>query len=393
MGQTHWSGMAYVAQCLMRCLDAESASLWVADAHGELILVSGDGTETQTTVRTPAQEDLPPTAVLAVQGGPDRRDLQQKLDEAAEALSTMAVLQRSRSQMAVVEGILEAVGEQAAVLDAEGTVVRANSDWLAASQEHRAVLERSPIGTHYPSVLKNQKSRSARVAALGVQAVLDGALPSFQSDYDTDVDTGDRSYSLQVDPIPTGGAVVRHVDISFSKHMQRELAHRATHDPLTGLPNRMVMMERLEQALVRADRMGTRMALLFCDVDRFKQINDTLGHAVGDQVLAAVGSRLQKSVRQSDVVARFGGDEFVVLIEEVEDEGSAEALANRLQRAASQPITVNGEELDFHLSIGVALHEGLEDLQGSRVEELLAHADCAMYAAKQAGGGAIRLAA
>ena len=251
-----------------------------------------------------------------------RRDLQRLLGAAAEALSIPRLLDRASRREALVDGVLEAISDQAAVLDGDGVVVQANTAWTQTPGDHRAVVERSPIGSDYPAALRSQQSRSAGIAADGILGVLTGALPNFQSDYDA----GERAYSLQVDPLPTGGAVVRHVDISFRKHLQRQLAHRATHDSLTGLPNRMVMVDRLGQALIRAARTSSGVALLFADVDRFKQINDALGHGVGDQVLAAVGRRLQSAVRQSDLVARFGGDEFVVLLEDIDNDDAAVAF-------------------------------------------------------------------
>ena len=402
MGLLTWSGLPYVTRCLMNRIGSEQCALWVADAHAQLHLVAREGFESlpdnpdpnscATVVRTPADPAVPAVAMLAVEGGPPREQVQELLDEARETLATAAVLEESQARMTMVEGMLEAVGEQAAVIDAEGIVVRANSAWQAAPADHCDVLDRSPVGTDYLAALRAQTSRASRIAAEGIHAILIGALPSFQSDYDTDVDTGDRSYTLHVDPLPTGGAIVRHVDISFRKHLQRELAHRATHDPLTGLPNRMVMMDRLGQALVRASRTGSNVALLFCDVDRFKQINDTKGHAVGDQVLAAVARRLQRNVRQSDVVSRFGGDEFVVLLDGIGEPGNATRKAIQLQEQATQPIVVDGEELDFGLSVGVAVHSGAADPHGAALDALLAQADSAMYSAKQVGGGAIRLA-
>lgn len=288
------------------------------------------------------------------------------------------------------DGVLDALSDQAAVLDRDGVVVRVNRAWADAPASHRAVVDRCDVGTHYPATLEAQGSRPARIAADGIRSVLAGALPGFQSEYDT-VDAGRRSFSLQVDPLPAGGAVVRHIDISFRKHLQRQLAHRATHDPLTGLPNRMVLADRLGQALIRSARTGGGVALLFCDVDRFKQINDSQGHAVGDQVLEAIARRLQNCVRQSDVVARLGGDEFVVLLEDVADEATAQRFARDLQAAATHPIVVEGRPLHFGLSVGIALHPGRAATDGREIAALLADADAAMYAAKLAGRGSVHV--
>ncbi len=261
------------------------------------------------------------------------------------------VIRDSTTPDRLISGVLDAISEQAAVLDPRGVVVRANLAWLQTPTEHRGIVDRSNPGTDHIATLRAQSTRVARIAADGILSVLQGDLPGFQTDYDA----GERAYGMQVDPLPGGGAVVRHVDITFRQHLQRQLAHRATHDPLTGLPNRMVMAERLGQALIRATRTGTPVGVLFCDVDRFKQINDTQGHAVGDQVLAAIGRRLHNAVQQSDLVARFGGDEFVILIEDATD---IEQIARQLQTAATSPIVVDGRPLHFGVSLGIAVHSG-----------------------------------
>lgn len=403
VGVQRWTGLEYVGACLLDRLKADSAILWVADVDRRLWPIAQRGYDqtppSQPThdvlgpatvlARTPASSELAAVAVLAATGVKPET-AQRVLDEARAALRTPALLQDVQARADLIDGVLEAIADQAAVLDADGVVVQTNSAWTKAPASHRRVIERSPVGTLYTDALRSQSSRPAKIAAEGIDEVLKGSLPGFQSDYDTDVDQGDRSYSLQVDPLPAGGAVVRHLDISFRKHLQRQLAHRATHDELTGLPNRMVMNERLGQALLRAHRTGTNIALLFCDVDAFKQINDSLGHAVGDQVLTAIAGRLQAQIEQSDVVARFGGDEFVVLIEHVLDEQQARDLATRLQASASKPILVGGRPLHFSLSIGISVHRGDPHPDEAVINTILADADAAMYLAKRLGRGSIQ---
>jgi len=327
-------------------------------------------------LRFPADQQQAAMAVLAITSDLPADGLQREFEAAARVLALPTE---------VTHNLLEAISDEAAVLDPTGAVLQANRAWLEAPATAAGAVERSAVGVDYPGALTAQKSRSARICAEGLRSVLSGALPSFQSDYDT----GERAYSLQADALPTGGAVVRHIDISFRKHLQRQLAHRATHDSLTGLPNRMVMMDRLGQALIRAARTHSGVALLFCDVDRFKQINDSLGHTVGDQVLVAIARRLQNCARQSDVVARFGGDEFVVLLEDVDSEALAVQFAHDLQSAATVPIVVDGRPLEFGLSVGVAVHTGSLAPESGELSSLLADSDAAMYAAKLAGRGTI----
>ncbi len=404
MGVQRWAGLEYVGERLLDRLNAPTAVLWVADVDRRLWPVAARGLDGEppgqptpdvlgpdtVLVSAPADSERSPVAVVAAVGI-EPAQAQAAVDEALAALRTPAMLQDVRARAALADGVLEAIADQAAVLDPDGVVVQTNTAWTKAPASHRRVIERSPVGTRYTDALRSQSSRPARIAAEGIEEVLKGSLPSFQSDYDTDIDQGDRSYSLQVDPLPAGGAVVRHLDISFRKHLQRQLAHRATHDELTGLPNRMVMNERLGQALLRAFRTDSRVALLFCDVDAFKQINDSLGHGVGDLVLTAIAERLQATVDQSDVVARFGGDEFVVLIEDIADEREAHHFATVLQTAATKPILVAGRPVHFSISVGISVHDGHRHPDESVINAILADADSAMYLAKRMGRGSIQI--
>jgi diguanylate cyclase (GGDEF)-like protein/PAS domain S-box-containing protein len=163
---------------------------------------------------------------------------------------------------------------------------------------------------------------------------------------------------------------------------EERLSHQALHDPLTGLPNRALLLDRLCQALVRAERHGRqRPALLFLDLDRFKVINDSLGHATGDEVLREVARRLAAAVREGDTVSRLGGDEFVVLCDEAGTIDEAERLARRLQEALAPPVVLAEGQVSVTASIGVAL-AGVD--QGS-AEDLVRDADTAMYRAKEQG--------
>jgi diguanylate cyclase (GGDEF)-like protein len=165
---------------------------------------------------------------------------------------------------------------------------------------------------------------------------------------------------------------------------EEELAFLATHDPLTGLPNRTLILDRVEQMLARAGRSQTAMAALFIDLDNFKSINDTLGHAVGDELLCAVAARLQGVVRQVDALGRLGGDEFVVVAEEINLAGGPELVAERLLEALQHPFELGAEDavpirLTVTASIGIAVGER------DSADELLRDADIAMYRAKWDG--------
>ena len=152
-------------------------------------------------------------------------------------------------------------------------------------------------------------------------------------------------------------------------------------DALTGLPNRSMFLERLEQGLSLARREDRRMGLLFLDLDRFKDINDTLGHEGGDQLLKAVGERLRGCVRQSDTVARLGGDEFVIILHSIYGQGQVEPVAKKILDAFTQPFLIGSREVYSSTSIGIALHP----TDGEDVDTLIRHADAAMYNAKAEG--------
>ena len=191
-------------------------------------------------------------------------------------------------------------------------------------------------------------------------------------------------WSLNVFPVRADGEIdgccVIVLDVSDRARLAAELEHRASHDALTGLPNRALLLDRLRLALERSRRGRGGVALLFCDVDGLKPVNDRVGHAGGDHVLRTVGERLAATVRAEDTVGRWGGDEFVVLVERPPGTGEVDALAERLRAAAARPIAIGGEEVAVGISVGAAYAAGYED-----PEELLRRADAAMYERKRAG--------
>ena len=161
--------------------------------------------------------------------------------------------------------------------------------------------------------------------------------------------------------------------------------HQATHDALTGLPNWELLRDRLERGLAAASRSAGEVAMLLIDLDRFKEINDTLGHSYGDRLLCQVGPRLQSVLREGDTVARLGGDEFAVLLPLVDGIGEAERVAERLRESLHRPFDVDGLALDVEASIGIVV----SPWHGTDTEALLRNADIAMYAAKEVKAGAV----
>ena len=187
----------------------------------------------------------------------------------------------------------------------------------------------------------------------------------------------------------TGATVLRGsiMDITERKAAEAKIRQLAHFDPITGLPNRNLLMQLLRHALAKAQRHGTSLAVLFIDLDGFKNVNDTLGHDAGDALLQAFGLRLAEFLRESDAAARFGGDEFIVLLEGVGDEDGLEVVAKRVLASASTPYLLDGQEWLVSASIGIArFPDG-----GTDLDELIKNADSAMYLAKRAGKSNFRI--
>lgn len=184
-----------------------------------------------------------------------------------------------------------------------------------------------------------------------------------------------------------GGLVLNTRDVTDRTKLEEELAHQAFHDSLTGLSNRAVFRDRVDHALGRSVRNQQRVAVLLLDLDGFKTVNDSLGHDIGDELLVAVGARIQASARTSDTVARLGGDEFAVLLEDEVDERRANSTAARLIKELVAPFDVGGRQVFIGASVGISLARG----GSAQTDELIRNADTAMYAAKGAGRGRYEL--
>ena len=177
------------------------------------------------------------------------------------------------------------------------------------------------------------------------------------------------------------GAVIVFHDVSVARAIEVEMSHLAQHDTLTKLPNRTLLQDRLSQAITTAGRNGTRIAILFVDLDGFKHINDSLGHAIGDRLLQSVAKRLLAAVRTSDTVSRIGGDEFVVLLSEVAHAGDAGVKAGKILAALNAPLEIDQHNLRVTASIGVTTYPD----DGQETAMLIKNADLAMYQAKENG--------
>jgi len=194
-----------------------------------------------------------------------------------------------------------------------------------------------------------------------------------------------RSVVIKHQPMPGGGWVATHEDVTEQQRIEARIQHMAHHDALTDLPNRVLLLERLDTALRAADGCAS-LAVLWLDLDRFKEVNDTLGHSVGDSLLNAVGDRLRGCVRERDTVARLGGDEFAIVQTGAEQPVGATALALRLIEAISAPYQINDHQIVIGTSIGISVCP----IDATAPEELLTKADLALYRAKNDGRGTYR---
>jgi len=185
------------------------------------------------------------------------------------------------------------------------------------------------------------------------------------------------------------GIVLNSRDVSERKAFEQQLAHQAFHDPVTKLANRALFSDRVEHALMRSTRGIPEIAVMFIDLDDFKTVNDSLGHTAGDEVLQEVGRRLKIAVRPTDTVARFGGDEFAVLLDGVDGSSEAADAASRILRALELPIEIDGKNVVPRASVGICLVG--EDLETPEATELLRNADVAMYMAKRDSKGSYRV--
>jgi diguanylate cyclase (GGDEF)-like protein/PAS domain S-box-containing protein len=175
-------------------------------------------------------------------------------------------------------------------------------------------------------------------------------------------------------------------DVTERLNTERTIHYMAHHDALTGLPNRRLMQDRLNQAILQARRRQRHVGLMFIDLDRFKIVNDTLGHEIGDSVLRDIGVRLAKLVREGDTVSREGGDEFVIVLPDLEKPESAQLVANKILAELAKPFEVGGQEITVTASIGISHYPN----DATDVQQLLKHADSAMYQAKDAGRNTVR---
>ncbi|MYM81015.1 EAL domain-containing protein [Duganella sp. FT50W] len=294
-------------------------------------------------------------------------------------------IQASRQQLRDSEARFRAAFGQAAVglaqLSAEGRWLRVNrklQDIVGYSEEELRAMHLSDLTA----------PEDGHTDAPLLRALADGELETSSRERRYLRKDGKQVWVkttfTNMQPDGSAAALVAVIeDISQRKRFEEELMHLARHDALTGLANRTLLLDRVSQAIAQARRSGNQVAMLFLDLDRFKTINDSLGHDAGDSVVVEVGRRLKQAVRDADTVARFGGDEFVVLLPELPHEHIAAALAQKILTALFQPMLIQGHELAPACSVGISLFPR----DGTDGKTLLRNADAALYQAKALGRG------
>jgi diguanylate cyclase (GGDEF)-like protein/PAS domain S-box-containing protein len=286
--------------------------------------------------------------------------------------------------------LMDVLDAQAAVIDSTGRVTASNALWRSAAAD-RVRCACGPVaeGESWLGALRAGADPEAGALAVEVANLLRGRLNSVHTECSCPQAGVDVEIGIEVTRVEAGrgGAVVVQ-KLVRRRPRHEELTHRATHDERTGLPNRAALMEGLSTSLKRLDGTG-KLAVLFCDLDGFKDINDGLGHAVGDQVLVAVARRLRQRCRSADVVARFGGDEFVVVLS-IDEASQAVAMADRIVEVLDEPIVVGEIEVAPGVSVGITVVDVPPD-DDDPVGTLLRDADTAMYHAKDRGRGRYEL--
>ena len=334
------------------------------------------------------------------------------LQERQSLLERMSHILRSITQRENLQTTLDAIVAGAAELVEEPIAALRLRD----PDDPTMVLMVSSVGVPEEVVAETRRSRLGEGA--GGRAIAEERLvvidDYYRADYIVPAFSSYRVSTAMAAPVRDQGRVVgsltvatrtagrrfspseQEVLLAFAEHaslavtdarMVDDARHRAMHDALTGLPNRSLFMDRAAHALNSARRRRSAVAVLFLDLDNFKVVNDSLGHAAGDELLLAVGGRLRETLRRSDTVARFGGDEFGILVEDVTDENDAVRVAEQVAALFVHPFPLEGREHFVSASIGIAISDGAAD----RPETLIRNADAAMYRAKAHGRGGYEL--
>ena len=276
--------------------------------------------------------------------------------------------------------IFENTGTATVIVEKDTTISLANSEFANIAGFEKKEIENIKSWLHFMDEKTQRKIQNDELVPEHAQ--YNQIAPHFECTF-IDKNGNQKDMLCALAAIPGADKdVVSLADITELKQAERQIYHQAFHDTLTSLPNRALFMEHLNMALKRAKRRDDYyFAVLYLDIDRFKLVNDSLGHSVGDRLIGAFANRIQESLRELDILARFGGDEFVILLEDIENSEYASGVADRLQQELKRPFMIEGKEVFAPASFGVVLNT--RDYE--EPEDIIRDADAAMYHAKENG--------
>lgn len=283
--------------------------------------------------------------------------------------------------------IVDALPQHLAIIDEAGIIIAVNQAWRDFAAANSNQPEKLCEGSNYLeacNVTSGDGIQEAEAYAQGIRAVMNGSLIEFSLEYSCHSPDHQYWYNGRVTRFPGEGplrVLITHDNITELKLAEMAIQQLAQYDTLTQLPNRMLLQDRLGQVLAKAKRERQRAAILFLDLDRFKLINDSLGHSAGDNLLKIVAERLNECVRKSDTVARLGGDEFIIVLPSVPQTEDVTLIAQKVLHSLTHPIDLEGQEVFTSTSIGIAMYP----TDGRDVDSLIRCADMAMYRAKETG--------
>ena len=278
----------------------------------------------------------------------------------------------------IYRNIFENIGAAILIIEQDATISLVNSEFEKLIGFSREEVEGNRSWVEFLAQDEYERTK----ADFSFTSVSSQNVPISRETRFVDRQRNVRDIHLTITKIPgTQRMVASLFDITERKRAEDTIKEMAYRDPLTGLPNRMLFNDRLSLALARAHRNRAKLAVILLDLDRFKDINDTLGHTAGDQLLHKVGDRLASLVRKSDTVARMGGDEFILLLSEIARIQDASKIAEKILHAFDDPFSVTDREIHVTPSIGIAIYP----VNGEDADSLMRNADIAMYRAKELG--------
>jgi Amt family ammonium transporter len=380
--------------------DLVLADLGLPDAHGLAVVHAVRAAHPDTALLVLTGRGDGQLAMWALAEGAQDYLVKGEHDGPRLATALLHALQRQRSEqqahsyLQLARGLLDALEAPTCAVGPDGVIVAVNSAWLRFTARPGGAPSEWSVGDNYLRKCDAHVAADGDLAtaiaafAEGVREVLAARAERYQYEYARPGESEDHWFSIRVSPAQIGdgrGAVISHVDVTDMHRVQLALTHQALHDALTGLPNRLLLADRLEQACADARRQGRHVGVAFLDLDHFKRINDSLGHAAGDALLLQVAGRLTGVMREGDTLSRYSGDEFVIVWRDLSSAENMETLGARLSEVLALPFDLGDTSVNLSASVGVAVGDA------ASADELLMAADAAMYDAKRHGGARLRI--